>query len=273
MLKYFIAGGLGGLLIPQYLSNNNFEYLYQGLYRPHKEFFRLKSDRYKKDESLIVSDYTGYIRGIFSGLYISAHYFLLGQFKEFKETKQKVCFDLIENFEFVRETVQNWDYLNRKIRENMEDEKKYTEELIIGVQQEIERLSKSPDEMNLDYIKQIENMTDDEYEKYAITQAIIPKEEYLKNISPDYLLEKSKYRLQIIENFQNSLLDYKNNQNFENKRQDIQNKSNEIMNKKGLEEMHPDKPNAQKKDKKEKPQKLKNIEKELEDLKGIFGEK
>jgi hypothetical protein len=284
MLKYFILGSCLGIALPQYVSNHNYHYLYFGLYKPHKDFFNLKKNYFKNDKGISEKDYVHYIKNIFVSFIRMVHYFLIDSRKEFLEKKQKNCFKLIENFEFVKETIENMDYVVENVTRQVIKEKILSKEQQEILEKKIKEENKTPDEFNLEYIKQIEEMSSDDYEKYLLSQSVESKENYMKNINPEFFKEKQVQRLKMFEVYENSMDEYKNSQSFDSVRDEYMNinhKLRSLTSQKSIDSFKKN-PNAKNKEQleklekqlgKEKSHKVKSIEQDLEELKKIFGNK
>ena len=284
MLKYFILGSCLGIAIPQYVSNHDYHYLYSGLYKPHKDFYNLKKNYFKNDKGISEKDYVHYIKNIFVSFYRMVHYFLIDSRKEFLEKKQKKCFKLIENFEFVKETIENMDYVVENIAREVQKAKILSDEQKEMLEKKFKEENKTPDEFNLEYIKQIEEMSQDDYEKYLLSQSVESKENYMKNINPEFFKEKQVQRLKMFEAYENSMDEYKNTQSYDSVRDEFMNinyKLRSVTNEKSIDSLKK-KPNAKEKEQleklgqqigKEKGHKVKSIEQDLEELKRIFGNK
>jgi hypothetical protein len=289
MLKYLIFGSCLGVAIPQYVSNKNYNFLYLGIYKPHKDFFNLRKNRFQNDNAVSEKDYSNYIKSVCRSFYMMAHYFLIGKSQEFLEKKQKKCFKLIENFEFVKETTENMEYVIENIakeirRAHMLKAKDNFYGLIPELENSNEPENVSADHTNLEYLKQIQELSTDDYEKYLLSQSVIPKDEFMKNMNPEFFKQKEIERFNLLQSYENSLNEHKNTQSYDSMRNEfmkMHNKVNQITKEKSIETLRkkPDHKNQDKLDKiekeqmKEKSHKVKAVEKEIEDLKKIFGNK
>jgi len=289
MLRYFIFGSCLGVAIPQYVINKNYNFLYVGVYKPHKDFFNLRKSRFQNDYAISEKDYSNYIKSVFRSFYMMAHYFLIGKSQEFLEKKQKKCFKLIENFEFVKETIENMEYVIENIAKEVRraqtlkaKDKFYG--LLPELENSLESKNVSAEDLNLEYLKQIQDLSTDDYEKYLLSQSVVPKEEFMKNMNPEYFKQKEIERMNLVQSYENALNEHKNSQSYDSMRNEfmkMHNKVNQITKEKSIENLRkkPDHKTQEKLDKiekeqmKEKSPKVKSVEKEIEDLKKIFGNK
>jgi hypothetical protein len=288
MLKYFIFGSCLGVAIPQYVSNLNYNYLYYGIYKPHSDFFNLRKTKFKYDYAISEKDYSNYIKSVFGSFYTMAHYFIIGKSQEFLEKKQKKCFKLIETFEFVKETIENMEYVMDNIAKEVIKAQMLKSKGSYQFMPELESRNnlenESADDVNLEYLKQIQDTSSDDYEKYLLSQSVMPKEEYLKSLKPEFFQQKQMNKLKLIEGYNSALTEHNNSQSFDSMRNEfmkIHNKVGDITNEKIIESRRkkPDQKNQEKLDKiemeqsKVKSHKVKSIEKEVDELKKIFGNK
>jgi hypothetical protein len=195
-MNYLFAGLGIGMLVPQIVSDKNHDIIYSSLALPHDNFKKLKIYLNKNNLQLSYEHYVNYIKNVGYGIFSITSYFLYykNQIKKFE--KQQDTFDMIEDFEFVRESCENLDYIIDKtkkvITKHIEEENKKKED------QERMKIF-SEDEENLHNIELIRNLAKDEYEKFLLNDAVMNTLDYYKELSPDFKLAKEKNRRAILE--------------------------------------------------------------------------
>lgn len=287
MLKYFILGSFLGISIPQYASNEDYHQLYYGMYKPHRDFITMKKYKFKNDIALSEKDYTAYFKSIFYSIYSMFHYFFIDKPNQFIETKQKRCFRLIEKFEFVKETIENMDYVTKNLRNEFIKSQKLKEgsyEQMALLEKQFKEENKTAEDLSLEYLKQIEEMSSDDYEKYLMSKSVMPKEEFLKTLSPEFLQQKRMDKLNLLESYDNALRENRNGESYDSMRNEfmkIHDKTNyvatqrsqEMMKNKSIEREKEKLDKLERQQGKDKSHKVKNVEKEIEELKKVFGNK
>lgn len=292
MLKIYLTGLALGIALPQYLSLNDYQVLYQGLYKPHKDFNTLKRNLYKKDISLDEKHYFDYFKNTVNSFIQTVYYFPYGKYREALHQRQKACYKLIQNFEFVKETIENMDY----ITENLRALEKYqaNSTIVPGTYEHLKLIEKqakshrvTADDNNLENLERIKAMTKDDYEKYLLDQAIVDKGDYMNSLSPELKVEKEQNKIKLLQSYYDSMKQFKEERqggDIDEKSTLYRNRMNNLaMNKwHESEEKRLQKEREHKKqEKKETPKEIgefkqsnpKSVEQELQMLKEIFGNK
>jgi hypothetical protein len=288
MRKYLISGLTLGVAIPHYLSNYHFEIMQSCLYQPHVQFYKIKKEHYKLDKALDHTNYLNYILDITKSFYQFIHFFTIGERREFRKMKQKMSFDLIENFEFVRETLDNFDFVIENMRKLEEESLKNQPGSYAFFQQleeEAKQRNKTADDYSIENIQIIKEMAEDDYEKYLLENSVMRKEDYDKSLTPEFKLQKEANRLRMIEQYQDAQRKFKSEQMGD----DLQAKQIEFRQRTGQlalekskdEEMKTEQQVKERKELniKEKPDlskkypTVKSVEPDIEALKQLFGTK
>jgi hypothetical protein len=278
MSLYYISGFAVGILFPHYLSNYHFEILQGSVLRPHLQFFQMRKNKLKSGIEITHEDYLFYLKNTFLSFYNMIHFFIIGEKRLFNLTKQKACFDLISDFEFIKETVDNYDYI-------LENVKEIQNEILNNRLIEAKESQKTVEDYNFENIEIIKEMAKDDYEKYLIDNAVMRKDEYYKTLTPEFILQKEQNKLRMAEQYQNAYQEFDDERmgrNLLDSMKVARLKANELYEKKKVEQ---DKVKAMKTEEM-KSQKvkvieplskkyptIKNIDKEIQTLKQIFGEK
>jgi hypothetical protein len=288
MKKYFLSGIVLGLTIPQCLSNFHFDVWSLYLLKPYQNFFRLKREMYKKDQGLDYNDYANHIIDIAKSYYNFIHFYIIGQRRMIRQEKQNLTFNLIEKFEFIRETIDNFDFVQsnlEKIKAEQVNSAPGSYAYMKKLEQEAKIKNKSVDDYSIENIELIKEMAEDEYEKYLLENAIQKKEDYDKSLTPQIKLQKEANRLKLIEQYQDSQRKFKSEQmgdDLQKKAKDVKNAATQIINRKiGEEEIENRKKIYEKNqlkvqekaDLSKKYPSIKSIDGELDVLKQLFGEK
>jgi hypothetical protein len=287
MKKYFLSGIFLGLAIPHSLSNYHFDVWSFHLLKPYQLFYHLKKESYKKDMGLDYSDYVNHISNIAKSFINFAHFYLIAYRRAIIQEKQNLTFNLIERFEFVRETIDNFDFVQTNLKKieieevnNSVGSYAYMKKL----EQEAKVKNKSVDDFNIENIQLIKEMAEDEYEKYLLENAIQKKEDYDKSLTPQFKLMKETNRLKLIEQYQDSLRKFKSEQmgdDLDIKARDVVNNATNIINRKINQEEIDNKKKIfekgqlnvkEKTDQSKKYPTIKSIEGDLDSLKKLFGE-
>ena len=289
-MNYLIPGAILGVGISQYISDTNFDIMYSYLIRPHAQFRLNKKHKYAADNGMDPQDYINYIKDTTYSFYNLIHWYTIGERASIRKYKRELCFDLIEKFEFVKETVENFDYVIGNIIEVVREDaiiepKEGSYAFYAQLEREMKIKNKTQDEFSIENIQMIKEMTSDDYEKYLIDNSIVSKEDYLKSLTPEFRLSKETNKMRMIEQYHDRVLKYKNEKmgdDLDSKRLEVRNKATEVMNK-----THLDDEEALIRLKEEKNQRkikeipditkkypsIKNVDGEIETLKQLFGEK
>ena len=105
-----------GFIYSQVCNNQTFLILYHGIYRPHKDHKVRIKECFKEKKSLNHSHYQLYLIDIFTSPIIMIHQFLFKYENELKIYKQQMIYDLIEKYEFVNETIDNYDHIQELVK-------------------------------------------------------------------------------------------------------------------------------------------------------------
>lgn len=288
MKKYFLSSIFLGLAIPQCLSNYHFDIWSLYLLKPYQNFYQLKKECYKKDIGLEYNDYTNHILNVTKSLGKFVHFYLIEYRRIITQEKQNMTFNLIERFEFVKETIDNFDYVESNLKKIKIEEVNSSPGSYANMKKlenETKINNKSADDYNIENIQLIKEMAEDEYEKYLLENAIQKKEDYDKSLTPQFKLQKETNRLKLIEQYHDSLRKFKSEQmgdDLQNKARDVVNSATDIINRKiGQEEIENRKKIyekgqlkvQEKTDLSKKYPTIKSIEGDLDSLKQLFGEK
>jgi hypothetical protein len=284
-MNYLFAGLGIGMLLPQIVSNENHEIIYSSLILPHVNFKKVKEYLAKNNLQISYEHYINYIKDVGSRMFFFTSYYLYKRREYIKFEKQQKTFDMIEDFEFVRESCENIDFIldeskilfKKQIEEQKNIETKFIEEQ--------KKKIYSEDDENLNNIELIKNLAKDDYEKYLLKDSVVTSIDYYKELSPDFKVSQEKNRLAILQVYNNMVEDSerrKRGDDLLEKANRIRNKSIEKMedkiaqeDKEILEKIR----NYNKPDVKEKPditKKFPNTISEVEkikELKEVFGDK
>jgi hypothetical protein len=120
MSTYIFFGSFSfGLIYAQVCNNETFLHLYHGIYRPHAEHRRRVRECLKNGGALDLNHYKLYFVDAFFSPYIMIHNFLFKYNSDLKLYKQQMIYDLIEKFEFVNETIENFDEIEVIVRDKL----------------------------------------------------------------------------------------------------------------------------------------------------------
>jgi hypothetical protein len=173
MSIYFIAGLSLGTGIPLYLSDRNFLTLWNGIYRPHKEYRERKAISMNKTHQITEYDYVYYILDTLNSFWYMTKSFVYLGHKNFLQTRQNTCLQLTTNFEYLNETLSNIDYINSNIQRiqnlHLEREKQKMGE------------SFSSEDMNLQNIQRMKEIAKDDYQKYSLDNSVMTMENRIKS--------------------------------------------------------------------------------------------
>jgi len=290
MVYYYIAGVSLGVVLPHYLTESQFKIAKTCLLGPYYAFKELKKEKLKIDMAMDPSDYIKYIKLTSKGILNIIYYFAVEERNFFKLSKQNAVFSLIENFEFVKETIQNFDYIKDNL--NKVNNEIMKEAVVFGSYKHLALLEEetkakffSPEEQSLNHIQKLEGMVSDDYEKYLIKNAITSKKDYYRSLTPEFRLQKEQNKLDLISQYHESIGEFnrqKMGDDLFDKTSLIRNQLNRLAQNKLNEEQE----NTEQKIQDQKQRKvkeieplskkyptIKNVEKEIETLKEIFGAK
>lgn len=289
-MKNLILGSIIGFGFSQYISDANHDIFYKFLLKPQADFRSNMKTIRAQDKCLEPAGYVNYIKdSAFSFLHFF-YYYAYEKRKLDRKYKRELCFELIENFEFVRETIDNFDYVIENINkiaketdndENVEGSSAYKAK----IEKEMMERMKSPDENNLENIEAIKALTKDDYEMYQLKNAVMNKDDYYSSLAPEFTLSKEANKLRMIQMYQDTVRSYTNKllgDDLANRKTEMMNKTNDFVNNKmftrqkdDMESLH----QLNKRKIKEIPElsqkypTVKNVEKEIETLKSMFGDK
>jgi hypothetical protein len=289
-MKSLFLGSLIGLGFTQYISDANHDTFYQFLLKPHVDFRRTIKVYHSHDKCLQPVDYVNYLKDSTLSFLHFFYYYGYEKGKLERKYKRELCFNLIENFEFVRETIDNFQYVVENI--NKLAEERDNDETVEGssahmakLEREMKERFKSADESNLENMEAIKSLTKDEFEMYQLKNAVMNKEDYYSSLAPEFRLSKEVNKLRLIEMYQDTIRNYKNKllgDDLSNRKTEMINKTNDFVNNKLFTREKEDRESLHELNQrkiKEIPElskkypTVKNIEKEIETLKSMFGDK
>ncbi len=223
MAKLFTLGLITGITIPSYLSLKDYDMLYDNLYFPHKRF-RILKQKLKRDDLVInEDDYMEYFKTTFKSLYNLIYYFSYGKSQELLLAKQNACYDLIEQFEFMKETSENMGYITKnlnlikqeQLRENnsnnynYDNDNNYSYSRLTNEQEFFKKYTKTSDDINMESIEMIKALpAADEYEKFNLDRAVISRSEFLKSLTPEFKAEQEANKNKLVQRYHDSLADF-----------------------------------------------------------------
>lgn len=198
MSYIFIGGFCLGLTIPSFLKDENYTILYHGIYRPHRMFFTKRRELFKNQQALRPEDYYEYILDSTLSFFNIFYMLLIGKRNNFIFLKQQNCFNLIEEFEFMNETLKNMDYIQESLQKKSNLFPGSYQHLAILEEGMKKMKVKSVDEINAENILKIKEMSVDPYEQYLLESAVETKENYYKNMPFNKLIdsEMQKHKIQ-----------------------------------------------------------------------------
>jgi hypothetical protein len=221
MSYLFVGGFIVGSIIPQMASNYKFWVLYHGIYRPHKDFRKKRNYLFKNDVALHSNDYYFYLFDIFYSFGKMWYLLLYGERKDFLKIKQQNCFKLIEEFEFVNETIENYENVIKGMQQfyksNLENIPG-TYENFSKIEKEISmnNIQKSAEEMNLANLNKIKEMSKDDYEKYLIDNAVKSRVEHTLAQSDEQFIQNAFNKTNQAIAYEKSIRQWKDKVQFKN---------------------------------------------------------
>jgi len=284
MAKYFISGLALGIGLTQYTQEESYSVVYSGLYKPHKNFLSLKRQLKRDDLCFNEADYFNYLKQTFISMKNTIYYFVKGKSDKFKLEKQRNCYRLIEQFEFVKETSDNLDYIVDNIKKIQLEEyaKKGSYENFKLIESESKQYIKTADDLNMENLQIVKSKTTDSFEKFNLDKAVVDRGEYLRSLSPEFKIQNEVNRMKLLKNYYDSLENFKSTESgVPNQEQMmiLKQNANSISSnrvRKNQENNIKGEKLSVKKDEEEKIYKRanpKNIENELKTLRNIFGNK
>ena len=192
--------GIGFILGTSYIQNlneENYRFFKESFIEPYSQYKFLKKYRKENDLHKSPDELYAFINLSFKNTLYFFYYHLYDKHILFRFYKQQNNFDLIRNFEFMNETMQNIDVIKnnlqkRIIQENLKNEE--TEKLAENYKKD---LNKSDDDNNMENILLMQNNSKDEFHKYQLSNNIFDKDEYEKSILPEIKLEKENTKIML----------------------------------------------------------------------------
>jgi hypothetical protein len=174
MLKYLISGLAVGTSIPLYLSDRNYLAMWNGIYRPHIAHRERKRQIKVSQQRINEYDYLLYLTDIATSAFEMIKVFLYKGKRDFELAKQNTSLNLTMNFEFINETINNYDEINRNIQRinDMQVEKNRKLNQLVNTK---------PEDMNLQNIQLMREKAKDDYQKYALDNSVMTKEEKIRS--------------------------------------------------------------------------------------------
>lgn len=120
MSSYLFFGSFSlGLIYSQVCDNDKFINLYHGIYRPHADHRRRVRECLKSGGALDFNYYRLYFFDAFFSPFLMIYSFLFKYKNDLKIYKQQMIYDLIEKFEFVNETIDNFDEIETLMKDKL----------------------------------------------------------------------------------------------------------------------------------------------------------
>lgn len=192
--------GAGFIASSIYISNleeSKYQFFRKSFYEPHKKYSDLKKFKREHDIAQSHSDMENYLKSIFLN---AANFFYQnfhGKKQELIFYKQQNNFELIRNFEFVHETLSDFDNITKSIQKRIAKENIIIEEKLLEKANLADELKKDIDDKNLENIILLQENTNDELLKFQIQSSIQTKRDYDKSILPEIKLIKQTNKIAI----------------------------------------------------------------------------
>jgi hypothetical protein len=198
------AGFIAGSIYISNLDETKYQFFRKSFYEPHRNYLNLKKYRRQNDMPQSYQDIEIYIKSVFLNATNFFYYNLYGKKQEFNLYKQQNNFELIRNFEFVQETLSDFDKITKSIEERIKKENKKIEEKEIENANLEDELKKDFDDKNIENILLLQENTKDEFIKFQIQNNIQTKKDFDKGILPEMKLIKQINKVAIANAFDDS---------------------------------------------------------------------
>jgi len=200
LMSSFFIYGAGFFLGSMYISNleeEKYQFFRKCFYEPHKNYFDLKKFKRNNDLAQSYLDLEYYLKSVFLNGVNFFYYYLYGEKRNFLFYKQQNNFELIRNFEFVNETMREFDIISKNLKERIDKENSIIDQKLLEKSYLEEELKKDFDDKNLDNIILFKENTKDEFTKFTIQNGIQTKQDYDKSILPEIKLQKQTNKIAI----------------------------------------------------------------------------
>ena len=191
------AGFLIGGAFVRSLKPDDYIFFRYSFYEPHLIYKNIKLQKIQKDLAYTSKDLEIHIKSTILKAINYFSYYLYGKKNEFLFYKQQNNFVLIKKFEFVNETIKDFEKIQSNIQERIVTENKKNEIKIKDEENLMEQIYQNVDDKNLENIVLLKENTNDEYLKYAISSNLFTTSDYDKKITPEIKLLKQTNKLVI----------------------------------------------------------------------------
>jgi len=191
------VGFIAGSIYVSNLEESRYLFFRKSFYEPHKQFLELKKYKRKNDIAQSHKDIEIYLKSILLNAANYCYYYFYGHKQELIFYKQQNSFELIRNFEFVHETLSDFDNITKSIQHRIQKENKTIENKLLEKANLDEELKKDIDDKNLENIILLQENTKDEFVKFQIQSNIQTKKDYDKSILPEIKLVKQTNKIAI----------------------------------------------------------------------------
>lgn len=192
--------GIGFLIGNTYIhkaSEDDFDFFKKSFIEPHKEYRFLRKNRRKNDMAYSSEELIMYLKVTMNNAYYFFYYNLYDKYRIFNHYKQQNNFDLIRDFEFMHETLQNLDVIQSNLNKRISQENFIIEEKIKSEENYEKELNRSDDDKNMENILLMKNNSADEFYKYQLSNNIYDKDEYEKSILPEIKLDRENTKIML----------------------------------------------------------------------------
>jgi hypothetical protein len=190
MSFYLFAGLFTGMSIPFMISTKNYLILFDGLYKPHLEHRAVKEIRAQKGQLPNEGDYLKYVLNTFGSFGWMLYEFAYGDRYKFKIIRQTAGLILTAQFEYINETISNYEHISQRVS-TLVPITSMSYEVLDSIEKSYVR-QESLEEINIQNIAIMKSQAKDDFEKYTLDNSIIKNEEYQKQQNPEIRLEEEK---------------------------------------------------------------------------------
>lgn len=201
---FYGVGFIAGSIYISNLEENQYQFFRKSFYEPHRNYLDLKKYKRQKEIAQSYEDVEIYFKSVILNAANFFYYHIYGKKQELIFYKQQNNFDLIRNFEFVHETLSDFNNITKSIQERIGKENKKIEEKEMEKNNLEEDLQKSYDDKNLENIILLQENTKDEFMQFQIQNNIQTKKDYDKSILPEIKLRKQMNKSAIANAFEES---------------------------------------------------------------------
>ncbi len=204
ILLLYGAGFVAGSMYLSKLDDVKYQFFRKCFYEPHKNYSDLKKYKNQNRIDQTYEDMEYYVKSVFLNGANFFYYYLYGKKREFIFYKQQNNFELIRNFEFMNETINDYDNIIKKIKERIERENKDIDDKMIEKENLEEDLKKDFDDKNLENLILLQENTKDQFTKFVIQNNIQSKSDYDKTTLPQIKLQKESNKIAFAQAIENS---------------------------------------------------------------------